>query len=32
MMNMDNESEFEVFYDFRRAYTNLNLKRKIKTI
>jgi pre-60S factor REI1 len=28
MMPMDNDEEFEIFYDFRRAYTDLSIKRK----
>lgn len=28
MMPMDADEEFEVFYDFRRAYVDLNIKRK----
>lgn len=28
MMPMDADEEFEVFYDFRRAYTDLTIKRK----
>ena len=32
MMSMESDQEFEIFYDFRRAYTDMNLKRKVKTI
>jgi len=32
MMSMEADQEFEAFYDFSRAYTDLNLKRKVKTI
>lgn len=32
MMSMDSDQEFEIFYDFRRAYTDLQVKRKLKTI
>ena len=28
MMPMDADDEFEIFYGFRRAYTDLNIKRK----
>jgi len=30
MMPLDADDEFEVFYDFRRAYTDLNIKRREK--
>lgn len=30
MMPMDADEEFEIFYDFRRAYADLNIKRKNK--
>lgn len=30
MMPMDADEEFEIFYDFRRAYTDLNIKRRNK--
>lgn len=29
-MPMDADEEFEIFYDFRRAYADLNIKRKNK--
>ena len=32
MMSLDCEEEFEIFYDFSRAYNNLNLKKKSKAI
>lgn len=30
MMPMDADEEFEIFYDFRRAYSDLNIKRKAR--
>ena len=30
MMPLDADDEFEVFYDFRRAYTDINIKRREK--
>ena len=30
MMPLDADDEFEVFYDFRRAYTDINVKRREK--
>jgi hypothetical protein len=30
MMPLGADDEFEVFYDFRRAYTDLNIKRREK--
>jgi len=30
MMPLDADEEFEVFYDFRRAYTDINIKRREK--
>lgn len=30
MMPMDADEEFELFYDFRRAYADLNVKRKAR--
>ena len=30
MMPPDADEEFEVFYDFRRAYANINVKRREK--
>lgn len=30
MMPLDADEEFEIFYDFRRAYANLNVKRREK--
>jgi len=30
MMPMDADDEYEFFYDYRRAYANLNVKRKTK--
>lgn len=30
MMPLDADDEFEVFYDFRRAYADLNIKRREK--
>lgn len=32
MMPLDGDDEFEVFYDFRRAYVDLNIKRREKLI
>lgn len=29
-MPMDADDEFEFFYDFRRSFANLNIKRKSK--
>lgn len=29
-MPYDTDEEFDFFYDFRRAYANLNIKRKSK--
>jgi len=31
-MPMDADDEFEFFYDYRRAYTHLNIKRKSKVL
>jgi hypothetical protein len=30
MMPLDADDEFEVFYDFRRAYADINIKRREK--
>ena len=30
MMPLDADEVFEIFYDFRRAYANLNIKRREK--
>jgi len=30
MMPMDADDEFEIFYDFRRAYADLNIKRQVR--
>jgi uncharacterized protein YfcZ (UPF0381/DUF406 family) len=32
MMSLDCEAEFEIFYDFARQYTDLNLKKKTKAL
>jgi hypothetical protein len=32
MMSLDCDEEFEIFYDFSRQYTDLNLKKKTKAI
>jgi hypothetical protein len=32
MMSLDCEDEFEIFYDFSRQYTDLNLKKKTKAL
>lgn len=32
MMSIENEEEFEIFYDFRRQYANMNLKKKPKAL
>lgn len=30
MMPLDADEEFEIFYDFRRAYNDINIKRRQK--
>ena len=32
MMSMENEEEFEIFYDFSKQYANMNLKKKPKAL
>jgi len=32
MMSVENEEEFEIFYDFSKQYANMNLKKKTKAL